>query len=69
MSAITAGVVAALKSIVLKVASKKFFEWVFFWAAEMIAESTKTSKDDTFVAKAKEIYYGEDDEQDKGNGK
>jgi hypothetical protein len=65
MSAIVAGAVAALKKIVLRVASEKFFEWVFFWAVEMLAESTKTKKDDTFVAKAKELYFEEKSDGEK----
>jgi hypothetical protein len=63
MSAIVAGLLAVLKRILLKVASEKFFEWAFFWAAGMLVESTKTDKDDAFLAKAKEIYFEKDDDK------
>ena len=59
MSAIFLGIVTVLKNIVLKVLSEKFFEWLFFWAAKMLVESTKTTKDDEFYKKVKEIYEGE----------
>ena len=56
MSAIWLAFVSALKNIFLKVVSEKFFEWLFFWAAKSLVESTKTTKDDEFLAKTKELY-------------
>lgn len=56
MTAIWLGIVNVLKNILLKTLSEKFFEWVFFWGAEMLVKSTKTTKDDEFLAKVKEIY-------------
>lgn len=44
------------KSIIIKLASEAFLEWLFFWVAEMIVESTKTTKDDEFLKKVKEIH-------------
>lgn len=64
MSAIALAAVTIIKRIVLKVASEKFFEWLFFWAAKMLVESTKTDKDDAFLAKAKEIYFDKGEDKD-----
>lgn len=57
MAAIWLGMVTAIKNILFKVLSVKFFEWLFFFAAEMFVESTKTNKDDKFLQKIKELYY------------
>ena len=56
MQVIWLAVIGALKNIFLKVVSEKFFEWLFFWAAQNLVDSTKTTKDDEFLAKAKELY-------------
>ena len=48
-------IASVLKGIIVKMASKAFFEWLLFWAADMIVESTKTTKDDEFLAKLKEL--------------
>lgn len=56
MPAIWLGVVGAIKNILLKVLSQNFFEWLFFWAAESLAASTKNKLDDEFIRKAKELY-------------
>ncbi len=56
MSGIWLALVSALKNIFLKVVSEKFFEWLFFWSAKSLVESTKTTKDDEFLAKATELY-------------
>jgi len=48
-------IASVIKSIIIKMASKAFLEWLIFWAAEMIVESTKTTKDDEFLAKLKEL--------------
>jgi hypothetical protein len=56
MTGILMGALNVLKNILLKMASEVFFEWLFFWAARMLVESTKTTKDDEFFAKVKEIY-------------
>ena len=56
MTAIWLGLVSAIKNILLKVVSQAFFEWLFFWAARMMVESTKTTKDDEFLEKVKELY-------------
>ncbi len=37
-------------------ASEKFLEWMMMWAAETITESTKTTKDDKWLAEFKEQY-------------
>tara|TARA_R110002096_G_C14264075_1_gene694956 strand:+ start:287 stop:463 length:177 start_codon:yes stop_codon:yes gene_type:complete len=49
-------VVNALKNILLKTCSEAFFKWLFFWAAQMLVDSTKTTKDDEFLAQVKKTY-------------
>ena len=48
-------ILSVLKGIIVKLASKVFLEWLIFWVAEMLVESTETTKDDEFLAKMKEI--------------
>jgi hypothetical protein len=55
MTRVNKMILSVLKGIIVKVASKVFLEWLIFWVAEMIVESTKTTKDDEFLAKMKEI--------------
>lgn len=49
-------VFGALRKILLKTLTEKLFIWMFFWAAGMIVEHTKTKLDDEFLKKVKEIY-------------
>ena len=56
MTAIWLGIVSVLKNILLKTLSEKFFEWLFFWAAQMLVDSTKTTKDDEFLKQVKKVY-------------
>lgn len=56
MSAIFMGALSVLKKIVVKVLSEKFFEWLFFWAADALVKKTTTKLDDEFIKKAREIY-------------
>jgi hypothetical protein len=56
MVAIWLGVLNVLKNLLLRVFSEKFFEWLFFWAAQMLVDSTKTTKDDEFLAQVKKVY-------------
>lgn len=56
MQAILLGALGAFKNIIFKVLSEKFFEWLFFWAAEALTAQTKNKLDDEFIKKAKEIY-------------
>lgn len=56
MSAILTGALSVLKKIVVKTLSEKFFEWLFFWAADALVKKTTTKLDDEFIKKAKEIY-------------
>ena len=44
-----------LKGIFIKLASQAFLEWLLFWAVDMLVKSTKTTKDDEFFKKVKEI--------------
>ena len=41
----------------LAFASQKMIEWALWEILEALAKSTKTDKDDKFVAKLKEQYY------------
>ena len=59
MKAILLALVSTLKKIFLKIVSEKFFEWLFFWSAKSLVSSTKSTKDDEFLAKVEEIYYDE----------
>ena len=45
-----------MKNILLRTLSEKFFEWLFFWAAKMIVDSTKTTKDNEFLEQVKKVY-------------
>ena len=47
-----------VKKVLLGVMSEKFLEWLLFWAAKSLVESTKTKKDDEFFTKIKEVYDG-----------
>ena len=55
MNFIVAGLLKSLKFIVLKLASEKFITWTLLWIAQVAVESTKTKKDDAWLAKAKEV--------------
>ena len=48
--------VTVMKNIILRTLSEKFFEWLFFWAAKMLVDSTKTNKDDEFLEQVKKVY-------------
>ena len=56
MTGIWLGVIGAIKSIMTRVLSEKFFVWLFFFAGEAIAKKTTNKLDDEFIAKAKELY-------------
>ena len=45
-----------LKGMLVKMASQSFLQWLLFWVAEIIVKSTKTTKDDEFIAKLKSLY-------------
>lgn len=46
---------AALKAILIKLASQEAIEFLLIWAAEIAAKSTKTHYDDELVDKVKEL--------------
>ena len=56
MTAIWLALTGAVKNIVVKVVSEKFFTWLIFWAADMLVKSTKTKYDDVWLAKVKELH-------------
>ena len=56
MSTIFLGALNVAKRIIVKVLSEKFFEWLFFWAADALVKKTSTNLDDEFIKKAREIY-------------
>lgn len=39
-------------------ASEKFMEWLLFWVAQKIVESTENVQDDEFLRKLHDAYYG-----------
>lgn len=41
---------------VMSLATERFIRWLFFYVGEQIVKSTKTDKDDLFLAKIKEVY-------------
>ncbi|QMP18302.1 hypothetical protein phiV141_43 [Vibrio phage phiV141] len=49
---------SVLKKILLSLLSEAFLEWLFFWVGQMLVDSTKTTKDDEFLRKVKEVYKG-----------
>lgn len=53
VSTLALAALGVLKRIFLKIATEKFLMWGFFFFGEMIVESTKTKKDDKFLAKLK----------------
>lgn len=54
MSTIMLALTGIAKKWFLKLASEKFLEWLFLFAARSIVQSTKTTKDDEFLAKVEE---------------
>jgi HKD family nuclease len=38
--------------------TEKFLEWALFWSAEQLVKSTKTSHDDEWLNKIKEVTSG-----------
>lgn len=56
MTAIWLAVLGAIKSILVKVITQKFFEWLFFWAASMLVKHTDNKHDDELLNKVKELY-------------
>ncbi len=53
----TTAIMAILKKLIVSMLGKAFLEWLLFWVAELIVESTKTEHDDKFFWKVKEAYY------------
>ena len=55
-----ASLIMALRMIGVKLitsfASEKFLEWLLFWVAQKIVDSTETPQDDEFLKKLREAY-------------
>lgn len=51
---------SALLSILSKLATEKFFIWLFLFAAQILVKKTSTPHDDAFLAKIKLILEKED---------
>ncbi len=60
MHVLLMGALKVLKGILLSMLSERFMKWVLFWIAGLIVESTKTTKDDEFLAKVKDAYEHEE---------
>jgi hypothetical protein len=60
---------AGLKGVATKaltvVASKAMLEWLLFWVAEMVVQSTKTTKDDAWFKEFKKQYEQSEREETK----
>ncbi len=56
MTAIWLGLMAAVKNIFLRVMSQKFFEWLLFWALDMLVAHTDNKHDDAIMKKVRELY-------------
>ncbi len=56
MTAIWFALMSAVKNILVKCISQKFFEWALFWDAEMLVKHTDNKHDDKLLVKVKELY-------------
>jgi len=48
-------------NVIMSMASEKFIEWLLFYVAKHVVESTKTKHDDVFYKKLEELYRSEKD--------
>ncbi len=53
---IMAAAIKIFKDLLVAIFSEEFLKWLLFWVVGMIVASTKTTKDDVFLAKVKEVY-------------
>ena len=52
------GLTAFLTRLLVTLASEQMIAWAFFKVAESVVKSTKTTKDDEFLIKIKDLYNG-----------
>lgn len=52
------GLTAFLTRLLVTLASEQMIAWAFFKVAECVVKSTKTTKDDEFLIKIKDLYNG-----------
>lgn len=50
------GLTAFLTRLLVTLASEQMIAWTFFKVAESVAKSTKTTKDDEWLEKVREVY-------------
>ena len=50
------GLTAFLTRLLVTLASEQMIAWAFFKVAESVVKSTKTAKDDEWLAKVREVY-------------
>lgn len=50
------GVTAFLTRLLVALASEQMIAWAFFKVAESVVKSTKTTKDDEWLEKVREVY-------------
>lgn len=50
------GLTAFLTRILVTLASEQMIAWAFFKVAESVVKSTKTTKDDEWLEKVREVY-------------
>ena len=58
--AILKGLMAVLTRVFMSFASEKVIEWLFFYIAEKIVESTKTPHDNAFLEEIRKVYSKKD---------
>jgi hypothetical protein len=55
----TLAIKSILTKLLISLTTQKFLEWLLFWIAGAIVESTKNDKDDELLIELKKAYYGE----------
>lgn len=46
--------------LLISLCSEKMVEWAFFKIADSVVKSTKTTQDDEWLDKIRDVYFGED---------
>lgn len=54
---IVKGLTAFLTRLLVTLASEQMIAWAFFKVAESVVKSTKTTKDDEWLEKVREVYH------------
>lgn len=57
VGAFAKAIVAFGTKLLLSVATEKMIEWLFFYVAQQVVLTTKTTHDDEFMQQIKKAYY------------